>query len=301
MNVRTRIQAGIQQDEIMETIEILGFSDPFSSISHFLAAFAFLIASVPLFYKGRGSTARLTALSIYSFSLVFLFSMSGTFHLLEHSSISRAVLQRLDHSGIWILIAGTFTPLHVILFRGFWRWLILLVVWTIAINGLVFEVIYFKDFPEWLALSLFLGLGWMGTLTGYKFRASYKGESFRWLVAGGIFYSVGAIIDFLQSPQLFKGYVGPHEIFHIFVIMGAVAHWIFIWDWADHPISNTITFEIRQYPDGHAVGEAMNDHIRVSAKSVESLKQEIISIVRKKYHASIQPEIHLRYFQEEIL
>ena len=285
----------------METIKIFGFSDPVSSWSHLLAAFGFFIASFALIHRGRGNFGRIFSLVVYSFSLVFLFSMSGIFHLLEHTGEARGVLQRLDHAGIWVLIAGTFTPMHMILFRGRWRWLILLIVWLIAINGLVFEVIFFKSFPEWLALSFFLGLGWMGSLTGYKFRQSFEGESHFWLIAGGIFYSVGAVIDFLRWPIIIDGIFGPHEIFHIFVILGAVSHWIFIWQWAGHPVSNFISIRVRMFADGRMVGEAIAENLKIEAMSIDELKIKILHEVRAKYHSSIQPEIHLRYFKEEIL
>jgi len=285
----------------MINISVLGFSDPISSWTHLLTAVVALILAFPLVNKGRGSSARVFALALYSFSLVFLFSMSGTFHLLDRAGEARGVLQRLDHAGIWVLIAGTFTPMHVILFRGPWRWLILLIVWLIAINGLVLEVVFFETFPEWLALSFFLGLGWMGSLTGYKFRTSFRGESIRWLIGGGLAYSVGAVIDFSRYPIIWDGYFGPHEIFHLFVVLGAACHWIFIWDWADHPIFNSIVFEVKIYPDGRAVGEAVTDHVRVEARGVEELKKKIQIAVSEKYHSSIIPQIHLRYFQEEVL
>ena len=98
---------------------------------------------------------RLAALSLYSFALIFLFSMSGVYHLLAQAGDARAVLQRLDHAAIWVLIAGTFTPIHVILFRGPWRWLILTTVWVIGLLGLIFEAIFFTSFPQWLITSLF--------------------------------------------------------------------------------------------------------------------------------------------------
>lgn len=284
----------------MENVTIWGFADPISSWTHLLAAVAALVGSVFLVAKGRGSAARVIALVLYSFSLVFLFSMSGVYHLLEHGGMAREVLQRLDHAGIWVLIAGTFTPVHVILFRGAWRWLILLVVWVIAITGLVLQVIFFHSFPEELVLSLFLGLGWMGALTGYRFRTAFKGESLRLLIMGGIYYSFGAVIDFIKWPTFWPSIIGPHEIFHVFVIFGALSHWFFVYSWAAHPVANKITFYIQVFP-GKFVGTATNDHVRVEADSLDQLKERIRERVRAKYHNSIQPEIHLKYSQEEIL
>src|SRR5207302_1716628 len=150
-------------------------------------------------------------LLLYSFSLVFLFSMSGVFHLLDRGGEARDVLQRLDHAGIWVLIAGTITPLQVILFRGAFRWGMLLFVWLLTINGLVLEIVFFKDFPEWLLLSFFLGLGWLGAISMIQFRKAFTGASVTPVALGGIFYSVGAIIDFINWPTLIEGIVGPHE------------------------------------------------------------------------------------------
>lgn len=284
----------------MDYYSIPGFTDPFASWTHLLAALGFLIGSVILYRKGRGNPVRVTALCVYSFSLVFLFSMSGVFHLLDHGS-GRDVLQRLDHAGIWILIAGTFTPIHVILFRGIWRGLILSLIWTIAITGMVLEVVFFKSFPESLILSLFLGLGWFGALTGYHFRRTFHGESLQFLLAGGICYSVGALIDFVRWPVPWHGIIGPHDIFHILVVAGAYFHWRFIFDWADHPVANTLQIHVRVFPNNLYIGESIGDQIRVEATSAEALKAELKRVIKEKYHESIIPNVHLRYSQEETI
>jgi channel protein (hemolysin III family) len=124
---------------------IIGFADPVSSWSHLLAAGVSLIGTGVLWAKGRGNVARVASLTVFSFALVFLFSMSGVFHLLPRGTVARDVLQRLDHAGIWTLIAATFAPIHIILFRGHRRWLVLLIVWAAAITGLVLEIVFFED------------------------------------------------------------------------------------------------------------------------------------------------------------
>ena len=105
----------------MQSIPFIGFSDPISSWSHLLAAPVAFLGGYFLFKRGRGNKVRLFALGLYTFSLIFLFSMSGVYHLLDRGGAARSVLQRLDYAGIWILIAGTFTPIHTILFRKAWR------------------------------------------------------------------------------------------------------------------------------------------------------------------------------------
>src|SRR5690606_38523367 len=150
-------------------IPILGFSEPVSSISHLGAAVLFSISNLYLLRRGRGIKFRVTALAINFFCVVYLFSMSGVYYLLAPTVSSRLVLQRLDHSAIWSMIAGTFTPIHLILFRGFWRWGVLVLVWITAITGLVLKTIFFHEVPEVLSLSLYLGLGWCGLASAWRF------------------------------------------------------------------------------------------------------------------------------------
>ncbi|HEY6528889.1 MAG TPA: hemolysin III family protein [Cellvibrionaceae bacterium] len=283
----------------MTNIIVLGFNDPVSSWTHLLAAITFSIAAFFLLKKGKGNAIRIAALSLYSFSLIFLFSMSGVYHSLAHTGDARAVLQRLDHAAIWVLIAGTFTPIHIILFRGPWRWLILSTVWGIGLLGLIIEAIYFTSFPQWLITSLFLGLGWMGALTGYKFRKSYAGESMKGLVLGGIFYSVGALCDFLQWPNIWPSYIGGHDIFHVFVILGAMSHWRFIYKWAAHSATNKMVFHVSTVSEGVFVGYAVGDHLCVQAETLPELRLRIKNLVKTKFHSSIEPEIHVKYFNEE--
>lgn len=285
----------------MIPISIPGFTDPVSSFTHLLAALLSLIGGFYLCSKGRGNAARIVALVVFSFALVFLFTMSGIFHLLDRGGEARDVIQRLDHAGIWVLIAGTFTPIQVILFRGAWRWTMLILIWTLAITGLVLEVVFFTSFPEWLLLSFFLGLGWLGAISVVQFAKSFKGASVRLIVIGGCFYSLGAILDFTRPPNLIDGVIGPHEVFHIFVVLAAFAHWLFIYQWCHHPIGNSIRFDVHIYPDGKVVAQAIGESLVVEANSVIELKKILLDRVVAKFHSSIRPLIRLRYFQEEHL
>ena len=277
-----------------------GFADPISSWTHLLAAGASLVGAFFLIWKGRGSPRRVTSLVIYSFGLIFLFSMSGTYHLLTRGTISRDVLQRLDHAGIWVLIASTFTPIHVILFRRHWRWTILAGIWTIAITGLVLEIVFFTSFPEILLVSLFLGLGWLGAISAYVFHRIYADKSILLLIGGAIMYSIGAVIDFLNKPILIPGVLGSHELFHLFVVAGAAAHWVFIYHWCDHPVHNTIYFEVR-IGDGKVLADARGERLSIEAADVDEARELIRAAVSKKYHINIKPTVHLRFHNEETL
>ena len=212
----------------MNTLSIPGFSDPFSSITHLFGAFGFFVFGIKLIYSAHGNTGRVAALIVFVFSVVFLLSMSGVFHLLEHKSIGREVLQRLDHAGIFGLIAGTFTPVHTLLFKGFWRWGFLLLIWSLAITGITLKSIFFHELAEWLGLVFYLGLGWLGILSAYLTHRLHGFSIIKPLLFGALAYTVGASLEFLRLPVVIPGVIGPHELFHISVLAGIAWHWQFV-------------------------------------------------------------------------
>ena len=212
----------------MITISIPGFSEPFSSISHLLGAFVFFVYGIKLMLMARGHLSWIVAVGIFVFSGVFLLSMSGVFHLLEMEGAGRVVLQRLDHAGIFALIAGTFTPVHAILFTGFWRWGFLTVIWSLAIAGIAVKSIFFNELAEWVGLIGYLGLGWLGILSAYMMHRLHGLAILKPLLFGALAYTVGATLEFLRLPVLIIGVIGPHDLFHVAVLAGLGWHWVFI-------------------------------------------------------------------------
>ncbi len=212
----------------MDTISILGFNHPFSSLSHLVGAFIFLIYGIRLIYLARFNRGWAIAVTVFVVSGVFLLSMSGVFHLLEQQNAGRTVLQRLDHAGIFGLIAGTFTPVHTILFTGIWRWGFLILIWGLAIAGITLKSIYFNELAEWVGLMAYLGLGWLGILSAYKTHRLHGFIILKPLVYGALAYTVGAGIEFLRLPVVITGVIGSHELFHIAVLAGLAWHWQFI-------------------------------------------------------------------------
>lgn len=215
----------IAQDEHLFAIP--GFQDPVSSISHLVGAAVFAWASISLLGTARGHRGRITALSIYAGSVVLLFSMSGVFHLLGHETGGRTVLQRLDHASIFVLIAGTFTAVHGILFRGWLRWGIIAFVWIVTATAIPLKTIYFEEMPEWLGLTLYLAFPWIGLLSGLLLWRRRGVHYIKWFVIGGISYTVGAVLEFQRWPNPWPGVIHAHELFHFFVILGAAGHWRF--------------------------------------------------------------------------
>jgi channel protein (hemolysin III family) len=214
--------------EASHVLSIAGFSDPFSSLTHLAAAVVFLILGIVLLQRGRGDRTRVISLCVFTFSCVLLLSLSGVYHLLEPDTPGREVLKRLDHAAIFVLIAGSFTPVHVILFRGGWRWGMLAGIWGAALAGLVLKTVFFSTMPEWLGLLMYLGLGWMGVLSALHLARRYGLRFIQPLLWGALAYTAGALIEFLRWPVLLAGIVGPHEIFHLAVLAGISCHWAFI-------------------------------------------------------------------------
>ncbi len=220
---------------------IPGFAEPVCSLSHLVAAGVFTTLSPALVKRARGEPVRVAALGTFAFCCILLLSMSGVYHLLSPGTDGRAVLRRLDHAAIFSLIAATFTAGHVVLFRGVWRWAMVTLIWVIAATGITLKSIFFATLPEWAGLIAYLGMGWLGVLSAIKVGLSHGWPTVRLLVFGGVAYSIGAVFEFARRPVLVPGVVGPHEVFHVAVIVGIGLHWLFLYQTADHA-----------HPDGEA-------------------------------------------------
>ncbi len=225
----------------LRTIAIPGFADPFSSLSHLLGAVVFAVLAVALVLRGlrarhedgwRPGRGHVGSLVVFAVSAVLLLTMSGVFHLLGPGGAARAVMQRLDHAAIFVLIAGTFTPTHAILFRGVWRWGMLLLVWTLAAVGVILKTIYFTQVSQIVGLTAYIGMGWIGLASMILIARRYGKRVVMPLVLGGLAYTAGGIVDGLNAPVLIAGVFGSHEFFHVFVLLGLSLHWWFVWETA---------------------------------------------------------------------
>ncbi len=157
--------------------------------------------------------------------------MSGIYHGLAPGPW-RMVFRRLDYAGIWIVIAGSATPVHVLLFKGHWRWGLISLFWLAAITSLVLIDYYFNQLPYWGIIAAYIGVSSLGFITFSKITARYGWKETLLLLLGGIAYASGAVIDYIQGPVILTGILGPHELFHFLVIVGAALHWSFIYNWA---------------------------------------------------------------------
>ncbi len=214
----------------MDLVPYFGLQDPVSSASHLLAAGFVLAGAYVLWRKGRGDQLRVASLMIFSATMLFLFSMSGVYHGLPPGP-ARDMFRRLDYASIWLVIAGSATPVHVLLFKGHWRWGLIAFFWGAALTAMIIVDVWFDSLPYWALVLAYFGLGSTGSISFAKITARYGWKETALLFLGGLAYSAGAAIDWLKGPVILNGVLGPHELFHFLVIAGAVLHWRFIYDW----------------------------------------------------------------------
>ncbi len=217
-----------RKDSRIDPTSYLGIQDPVSSLTHLFGSLAFAILGVGLIQRGQGNRLRVAALLIYVAGVVLTLLASGLMHLAARESDARAVLVRLDHAAIFFLIAATYTPVHVIQFKGWMRWGVLVAIWTAAAAGMLLKIAFFGIVPEWLSLAFYLVLGWTGIFTAYALHRVVGFEPLIPIVLGALAYTVGALLDVSDLPDLVPGLIRNHELFHFFVLIGVASHWIYI-------------------------------------------------------------------------
>jgi hemolysin III len=210
---------------LLEVPLISKIREPFNAISHFAGAAAAIIGSSLLLTWGGDTPEKAAAIIIYSLSLVGLFTASGIYHSVTASPETTKILRKIDHSAIYLLIAGSYTPFCVIAFTGFWRWGLLSIIWSMAVAGIILKV-FIINTPRWLTAGLYVIMGWLSVFAAGEFLARLSPQSFGWLLAGGILYTLGAVIYITKKGNFFPGVFGFHEVWHIFVLLGAAAHYV---------------------------------------------------------------------------
>lgn len=207
---------------------LLGLAEPVSSLTHYLSALVAILAAPQLLRSCRGCPTRRMAVIVFVVAVTCLFIASGTFHSLEHGTVAREILRRIDHAAILTLIAGTLTAISVLAFRDGDRKLATSTIWTVALAGIVLETLFMDVLPPWIWLVFYLGLGWAGALAMMQLAFTRGWSRVRLLFAGGMVYTVGALLDSARIPTLIPDFVGPHEVFHLTVCAGALLHWRYL-------------------------------------------------------------------------
>ena len=199
--------------------------------SHALAAAASIVLTVILCVLSRNDIPRLLSMLIFGLSMIELYTLSAVYHIVTWSIAKRRVLRAIDHANIFVLIAGTYTPLCFNILTGWLRITILAVIWTLALVGIVTSIFTVK-LPRWANAALYVAMGWVVILAIPAFLAVLPWISIAILFLGGLLYTIGAVIYARKKPDPFPTIWGYHEVFHLFVILGSIAFVICIWVWA---------------------------------------------------------------------
>ncbi len=203
--------------------------DPGSAITHFIAMLLALFAATPLLIKAAHTPGHthVLALTIFIISMVLLYAASTIYHTLDISPKVNQILRKVDHMMIFILIAGTYTPVCVMVLGDHTGWMLLALVWFIAIIGIIINALWINC-PKWFSSLIYIAMGWVCVLAFGKIVAALPHSAFLWLLTGGIIYTIGGVIYALKLPlfnQKFRNF-GSHEIFHLFVMGGSFCHYI---------------------------------------------------------------------------
>ena len=202
--------------------------EPVNGFTHLAGAILSFIGLLALVIKTAlqgHSTIALTAVIIFGISMILLYAASATYHLVVSSDKVISVLRRLDHAMIFLLIAGSYTPFCLIALKGVTGWVLFSIIITIAIVGISFKLIWFNC-PRWLSTSIYVLMGWIAVFLMGPLKIALSTQGLSLLIIGGVFYTIGAVI-YATKPNFLKSkYLGFHEIFHIFIMLGTLTHFL---------------------------------------------------------------------------
>lgn len=206
--------------------------EPGSALTHFIAMLLAAFAATPLLTKAAlyASRESIIALSIFCVSMILLYGASATYHSLNLSGRPLRIFRKIDHMMIFILIAGSYTPICLTVLGGKLGYTLLAVIWGLALFGMLLKACWITC-PKWFSSVIYISMGWACVAVFGPLLQVLPTAAFLWLLAGGIIYTIGGVIYALKLP-LFNAkheFFGSHEIFHLFVMAGSFCHFIFMY------------------------------------------------------------------------
>ena len=206
--------------------------EPGSAITHFIGMMLAVFAAVPLLVKAGVSSGgdHFIAMAIFMASMILLYGASATYHSVNLTGRYLRVFRKLDHMMIFVLIAGSYTPVCLIVLGGETGYTLLALVWGIALAGMLVKAFWITC-PKWFSSAIYIAMGWVCVLVFGRLFDTLSTAAFLWLLAGGIIYTVGGVIYALKLPLFNSRHreFGSHEVFHLFVMAGSLCHFIFMY------------------------------------------------------------------------
>lgn len=206
--------------------------EPGSAITHFIGMMMAVFASVPLLVKAGVTSGgkSFTAMAIFITSMILLYGASAAYHSVNLSGRPLNIFRKLDHMMIFVLIAGSYTPVCLIVLGGRSGYTLLALVWGIALAGMLIKAFWITC-PKWFSSLIYISMGWVCLLVFGQLLSTLPRAAFLWLLAGGLIYTAGGVIYALKLPLFNSRHkaFGSHEVFHLFVMAGSICHFIFMY------------------------------------------------------------------------
>ncbi len=205
---------------------------PWSAITHGLGVILGVLGTVLLLVRAAavGGIWHIVSFSVYGASMIGLYTASTLYHCLRTDVRGRIALRKYDHTSIYFLIAGSYTPICLVGLRtqGAWGWGLFGAIWALALGGLVLTIFWINS-PRWMTAGIYLFMGWMALIALYPLYYAVGWKGLFWLLSGGVLYSVGGVLYALKWPGRNNPRFGCHEIFHIFILLGSVCHFLLMY------------------------------------------------------------------------
>lgn len=215
----------------MERIK-LKIKDPISALTHFIGFVAVIPCFILLMQEAEreASVWHQWGFAVFGISLLLLYGASTIYHTLKLPQSKINILRRVDHMMIFVLIAGTYTPICLVSLHGKWGWTMLVLIWAFALAGILLKI-FWMNAPRWLSTLIYVVMGWLAVVVFVPLEKAVSWQGVGLLLAGGIAYTAGAVIYALKKPNItFKNF-GFHEIFHVFVMVGSSIHIAFMFQY----------------------------------------------------------------------
>lgn len=208
------------------------FREPVNGLTHLFGAVFSVIGLALLLYDAilSGKTLQIIAFSIFGFSMVALYASSSLYHSLNVSDKAILWLRKLDHSMIYVLIAGTYTPILLLVFNGEWRWELFTSIWGLSAAGILMKVFWFHEL-KYISTAFYLFMGWLSVIILPTLFEILPVGFLIWIGIGGLAYTIGFVIFGLKKPDPYPEVFGHHEIWHLFVLAGTFAHFMAIYEY----------------------------------------------------------------------
>lgn len=208
-------------------MKFLKMKEPVNTWTHFIPFLAGIVGLVFLILESKHNPSKLVTMTIFGASIILLYGASSLYHWVQTTPEKELILRKIDHMAIFILIAGTYTPVLYYGLEGVWKWAMLIAVWSLSLIGIAMKI-WFMNLPRSISTVFYLALGWIAVVPFAKLVQTLPVEAIILMISGGVAYTIGGIIYATKRLNFIPDKIGFHEIFHVFVTLGTLLHFFMI-------------------------------------------------------------------------